>query len=60
MVLEAPGGETLVSCRTNGVPDDMDSSVDDYAVVGSVDEYTAGSATGDNVHQCATAVMLRV
>lgn len=43
--------------RTTGVPEDMDSSVDDYAAASSVDEYTAGSATGDKHHQHATAAM---
>jgi hypothetical protein len=39
----------MVMCRPDDVPSEMDSSVevDDYTVASSVDEYTAGSATGD-------------
>ena len=43
-----PDASTLALYRTNAVPDDIGSSVDDYAAASSVDEYTAGSATGDN------------
>ena len=52
-----PDVSTLVLYRTNGVPEHIDSSVDDYAAASSVDEYTAGSATGDTHHQHATAAM---
>jgi hypothetical protein len=54
MVLDV---STLVLYRMNGVPEHMDSPVDDYAAASSVDEYTAGSATGDKHHQHATAAM---
>jgi hypothetical protein len=47
MVPMVPDVRILGLYRTNGVPEDMDSSVDDYAAASSVDEYTAGSATGD-------------